>query len=238
MGAAALSSWLVGGLVGGLAKLGCTVAEAGTSVPAIVVLHSPACERNQEPILELLSQWLPPNAQVLEIGSGSGQHAIFFARTLAGLQWQPSDRRETLQDLAERIALEGRDGLAPGARIADPLELDVDQADHWPERPFDAVFSANSCHIMALASVANLMAGAARRLVPGGLLVLYGPFQDGGIHTAASNAAFDAHLRSLNPAMGLRDAKEITGWAQAHGLSAKVDQPMPAQNRTLVFQRD
>lgn len=225
-------------LVGGLAKLGCTVAEAGANVPAIVVLHSPACERNQAPILELLSQWLPPNAQVLEIGSGSGQHAIFFARNLAGLQWQPSDRRETLQDLAERIALEGRDGLAQGARIANPLELDVDQADHWPERPFDAVFSANSCHIMALASVANLMAGAARRLVPGGLLVLYGPFQDGGIHTAASNAAFDAHLRSLNPAMGLRDAKEITGWAQAHGLSAKVDQPMPAQNRTLVFQRD
>ena len=230
--------WLGAWLVGGLAKLGCTVAEAGASVPAIVVLHSPACERNQAPILELLSQWLPPNAQVLEIGSGSGQHAIFFARTLAGLQWQPSDRRETLQDLAERIALEGRDGLAPRARIGDPLELDVDQADHWPERPFDAVFSANSCHIMALASVANLMAGAARRLVPGGLLVLYGPFQDGGIHTAASNAAFDAHLRSLNPAMGLRDAKEITGWAQAHGLSAKVDQPMPAQNRTLVFQRD
>ena len=230
--------WLGVWLVGGLAKLGCTVAEAGASVPAIVVLHSPACERNQAPILELLSQWLPPNAQVLEIGSGSGQHAIFFARTLAGLQWQPSDRRETLQDLAERMALEGRDGLAPGARIADPLELDVDQADHWPERPFDAVFSANSCHIMALASVAHLMAGAARRLVPGGLLVLYGPFQDGGIHTAASNAAFDAHLRSLNPAMGLRDAKEITGWAQAHGLSAKVDQPMPAQNRTLVFQRD
>ena len=230
--------WLGVWLVGGLAKLGCTVAQAGASVPAIVVLHSPACERNQAPILELLSQWLPPNAQVLEIGSGSGQHAIFFARNLAGLQWQPSDRRETLQDLAERIALEGRDGLAPGARIADPLELDVNQADHWPERPFDAVFSANSCHIMALASVANLMAGAARRLVPGGLLVLYGPFQDGGIHTAASNAAFDAHLRSLNPAMGLRDAKEITGWAQAHGLSAKVDQPMPAQNRTLVFQRD
>ena len=204
----------------------------------IVLLHSPACERNQEAILELLSQWLPPGARVLEIGSGSGQHAIFFARTLAGLQWQPSDRRETLQDLAERVALEGRDGLAPGARVADPLELDVDQADHWPERPFDAVFSANSCHIMALASVANLMAGAARRLVPGGLLVLYGPFQDGGIHTAASNAAFDAHLRSLNPAMGLRDAEQIKRWAREQGLSARADQPMPAQNRTLVFQRD
>ena len=202
------------------------------------MLHSPACERNQGPILGLLSQWLPPGARVLEIGSGSGQHAIFFARTLVGLQWQPSDRRENLLDLAERIGLEGRDGLAPGARVADPIELDVDQADHWPERHFDAVFSANSCHIMAQASVANLIAGAAKRLAPGGLLVLYGPFQDGGIHTAASNAAFDAHLRSLNPAMGLRDAMEIKGWAQAHGLSAKADLPMPAQNRTLVFQRD
>ncbi len=204
----------------------------------IVLLHSPACERNQEAILELLSQWLPPGARVLEIGSGSGQHAIFFARTLAGLQWQPSDRRETLQDLAERVALEGRDGLAPGARVADPLELDVDQADHWPQRHFDAVFSANSCHIMALASVANLIAGASRGLAPGGLLVLYGPFQDGGIHTAASNAAFDAHLRSLNPAMGLRDAEQIKRWAREQGLSARADQPMPAQNRTLVFQRD
>ena len=202
------------------------------------MLHSPACERNQQPILELLNQWLPPNARVLEIGSGSGQHAIFFARALAGLQWQPSDRRETLQDLAERICLEGRTGLAPGARVADPQELDVDQADHWPEQRFDAVFSANSCHIMAASSVAKLIAGAARRLDPGGLLLLYGPFQDGGIHTAASNAAFDAQLRSINPAMGLRDAQEIRRWAQAQGLRVKADEPMPAQNRTLIFQRD
>jgi len=208
------------------------------SGPAIDLLHSPACERNQGPILAMLRQWLPPSARVLEIGSGSGQHAIFFARALVGLQWQPSDRRETLADLAERVAIEGRQGLAPGARVADPQELDVDQADHWPDRPFDAVFSANSCHIMAAGSVAILVAGAARRLGPGGLLLLYGPFQDGGIHTAASNAAFDAHLRSLDPAMGLRDAQEIKRWAQNHGLRAKADQPMPAQNRTLVFQRD
>jgi len=186
----------------------------------------------------MLRQWLPPAARVLEIGSGSGQHAIFFARALVGLQWQPSDRRETLQDLAERVDLEGRQGLAPGARVADPQELDVDQANHWPDHRFDAVFSANSCHIMAAGSVANLVAGAAKRLGPGGLLLLYGPFQDSGIHTAASNAAFDAHLRSLDPAMGLRDAQEIKRWAQSHGLRAKADQAMPAQNRTLVFERE
>ena len=214
------------------------ITQAECSISAIHLLHSPACERNQGPILEVLRQWLPANAKVLEIGSGSGQHAIFFARALAGLQWHPSDRKETLEDLAERVALEGRSGLAKGARVADPQELDVDRADHWPHQRFDAVYSANSCHIMAASSVPQLVAGAARRLGPGGLLLLYGPFQDGGVHTAASNAAFDAHLRSLNPAMGVRDAQEIGRWAQDHGLRARGDQPMPADNRTLIFQRD
>jgi SAM-dependent methyltransferase len=201
------------------------------------LLYSPACERNQQPILALLRQWLPPRASVLEIGSGSGQHAIGFTRALAGLQWQPSDRRDSLQDLAERIDLEGTTGLAPGARVADPLELDVDQADHWPKQHYDAVFSANTCHIMAAQSVPNLIKGAARLLAPGGLLLLYGPFQDGGVHTAASNAAFDAHLRSLDPAMGVRDAQDIRRWSEEQGLVLKTDQPMPAQNRTLILQR-
>ena len=217
---------------------GALITQAECRISPVPLLHSPACERNQGPILEVLRQWLPANAKVLEIGSGSGQHAIFFARALAGLQWQPSDRRETLQDLAERVALEGRAGLAKGARVADPQELDVDRDDHWPQQRFDAVFSANSCHIMAASSVPHLVAGAARRLGPGGLLLLYGPFQDGGVHTAASNAAFDAHLRSLNAAMGVRDAQEIGRWAQTHGLRARADQPMPAGNRTLIFQRD
>jgi len=222
-----------------LVGLGPLITQAECRISAIHLLHSPACERNQGPILEVLRQWLPANAKVLEIGSGSGQHAIFFARALAGLQWHPSDRKETLEDLAERVSLEGRSGLAKGARVADPQELDVDRADHWPHQRFDAVFSANSCHIMAASSVPQLVAGAARRLGPGGLLLLYGPFQDGGVHTAASNAAFDAHLRSLNPAMGVRDAQEIGRWAQDHGLRARGDQPpMPADNRTLIFQRD
>ena len=199
------------------------------------MLFSPACERNQQPIRELLRQWLPPGARVLEIGSGSGQHAIFFAKALAGLDWQPSERREALNDLAERIALEGRSGLAVAARVADPFELDVDQAEHWPSNVFDALFSANTCHIMAAGSVANLIAGAAKGLKPGGLLLLYGPFRDEGIPMAASNAAFDAHLRSLDPGMGLRDAQEIGRWAQEQGFTAMADQPMPAQNRCLIF---
>jgi hypothetical protein len=165
-------------------------------------------------------------------------HAIGFARALAGLQWQPSDRSDDLQDLAERVDLQGHMGLAPGARVADPLELDVDQADHWPTLHYDAVFSANTCHIMAARSVPNLIKGAASCLSPGGLLLLYGPFQNGGVHTAASNAAFDTHLRSLDPAMGVRDAQEIREWSQGQGLELIADQPMPAQNRTLIFSKE
>ncbi len=201
------------------------------------MLHSPACERNQQPILNLLQQWLPSGARVLEIGSGSGQHGIFFARALAGLHWQPTERHEIMPDLAERISLEGRSQLAQGAVVTTPIELDVDRLEHWPQPSFDAVFSANTCHIMAAPSVANLIAGAARLLGPGGLMLLYGPFQDNGIHTAASNAAFDAHLRSLDPAMGVRDAQEIGRWALAQGLRLMADQAMPADNRTLIFQR-
>jgi SAM-dependent methyltransferase len=139
------------------------------------LLYSPACERNRQPLLEVLRRWLPARASVLEIGSGSGQHAIGFARALAGLQWQPSDRSDYLADLAERVELEGHTGLAPGAKIADPLELDVDQADHWPQQHYDAVFSANTCHIMAAPSLPNLIGGAASRLLPGACCCFTGP---------------------------------------------------------------
>lgn len=205
------------------------------SVPA--VRYSEACERNKEPILQMLRDWLPMGARVLEVGSGSGQHAVHVAHELAGLQWQPSDRAEHLADLRERIALEGREGLAPGARLAEPLELDVDRSDQWPRGPYEAVFSANTTHIMAAASVPRLLAGAARLLAPGGLLLLYGPFLGGGVPTAPSNAAFDAHLRSLDPAMGLRDAREVCEQALSLGLEALADVPMPANNRTLIFRK-
>lgn len=195
---------------------------------------SAACERNQQPILDVLRAWLPAAARVLEVGSGSGQHAVHMARHLAGLHWQPSDL-PPLADLEERLRLEGCSGLAQGAVIAQALELDVTRPEQWPSGPFDAVFTANTCHIMPAAAVPQLLAGAARVLRAGGLLLLYGPFRNGDQHTAPSNAAFDAHLRSLDPAMGVRDARELSAQAEELGLKLQADTAMPANNRLLVF---
>jgi SAM-dependent methyltransferase len=195
---------------------------------------SAACERNQQPILDVLRAWLPAAARVLEVGSGSGQHAVHMARHLAGLNWQPSDL-PPLADLEERLRLEGRTGLAAGATIAQALELDVTRPEQWPSGPFDAVFTANTCHIMPAAAVPQLLAGAARVLASGGLLLLYGPFRDGDVHTAPSNAAFDAHLRTIDPAMGVRDARELSAQAEELGLELQADTAMPANNRLLVF---
>ena len=199
--------------------------------------YSAACERNREPILQMLQGWLPQGARVLEVGSGSGQHAVFFCQQLAGLQWQPSERPGQLSGLAARIALEGEQGLAAGTALAQPLSLDVDLAEEWPQSRFDAVFSANTAHIMAAASVPRLLAGAAGVLEPGGLLLLYGPFAEAGTPLEPSNAAFDEHLRCLDPTMGLRDAAEIREQASGLGLEAIADVAMPAQNRTLIFRR-
>lgn len=199
---------------------------------------SPACLRNQEPILTQLRRWLPAGARVLEVGSGSGQHAIHMARHLPGVRWQPSERQEALAGLAARIRLEGGEGLAPGARVAPPLVLDVTTGPHWPAGPFEAVFTANTLHIMPAAAVPHLLAGAARVLAPDGLLVIYGPFRYGERHTAASNEAFDAHLRQLDPAMGVRDAEAIEREAGGLGLSLQDDEPMPANNRLLVFRKN
>lgn len=198
---------------------------------------SPACLRNQEPILTLLRRWLAPGARVLEVGSGSGQHAVHMARHLPGVRWQPSERQEALAGLAARIALEGGDGLAPGAQMAAPLLLDVTQP-HWPAGPFEAVFTANTLHIMPAAAVPHLLAGDARVLAADGLLLVYGPFRYGERHTAASNEAFDAHLRHLDPAMGVRDAEAIAHEAAGLGLHLQTDAAMPANNRLLVFQKN
>jgi hypothetical protein len=142
-----------------------------------------------------------------------------------------------LGDLRKLISLEGRKGLAPGVRLADPLKLDVERAEQWPRGPYEAVFSANTTHIMAAASVPLLLAGAAQVLAPGGLLLLYGPFQGVGVPMAPSNAAFDAHLRSINPVMGLRDAGEVTEQARRLDLEPLADESMPANNRILVFRK-
>ena len=202
------------------------------------MLFSAACERNKEAILAVLQEWLPPAAQVLEVGSGSGQHAVFFAQSMAGLVWQTSELNANLAGLGERIALEGGSGLAPGSQILMPIALDVSAPGDWPDQRFDAVFTANTTHIMPGSSVPDLLAGAAGVLVPGGLLLLYGPFCDHGIPSAASNINFDLHLRSLDPAMGVRDAVTISEQAQGLGLSPVADVGMPANNRTLVFRRN
>ena len=202
------------------------------------MLFSAACERNKEAILAVLQDWLPPAAQVLEVGSGSGQHAVFFAQSMAGLVWQTSELNANLAGLGERIALEGGSGLAPGSQILMPIALDVSAPGDWPDQRFDAVFTANTTHIMPGSSVPDLLAGAAGVLVPGGLLLLYGPFCDHGIPSAASNVDFDLHLRSLDPAMGVRDAVTISEQAQGLGLSPVADVGMPANNRTLVFRRN
>ena len=202
------------------------------------MLFSAACERNKEAILAVLQDWLPPAAQVLEVGSGSGQHAVFFAQSMAGLAWQTSELNANLAGLRERIALEGGSGLAPGSQILMPIALDVSAPVDWPDQRFDAVFTANTAHIMPASSVPDLLAGAAGVLVPGGLLLLYGPFCDHGIPTAASNVDFDLHLRSLDPAMGVRDAVTISEQAQDLGLNPVADVVMPANNRTLVFRRN
>jgi SAM-dependent methyltransferase len=202
-------------------------------------LFSPACERNKGPILAVLRQWLPARARVLEIGSGSGQHATFFCQQITGLTWQASERQESLMDLRaqlEALSPSGS-GLAAGSRLPPAIALDVTNAGQWPRQSFDAVFSANTCHIMPAAAVPQLLAGAAGLLRQGGLLLLYGPFHDGGVHTAASNAAFDQHLRSLDPAMGVRDALALVEQAQGLGLAPLADVTMPANNRILVLQR-
>lgn len=210
---------------------------------------SPACERNKEAILQVLARFLPlaaagpagmvdPGcARVLEVGAGSGQHAVHMARHLAHVSWQPTDQASYLEGLERRIEREGRNGLAPGTRIEAPLRLEVREGP-WPAGRFDLVFTANTAHIMPAAAVPHLLAGSAGVLRDGGLLLLYGPFRYGDAHTADSNAAFDAHLRQLDPAMGVRDAVALTAQARTVGLEPVDDVPMPANNRMLIFRRD
>lgn len=194
------------------------------------MLFSTACERNQVPILAVLKEWLPVHAQVIEIGSGSGQHAAFFCQQIAGLTWQTSERQECLLDLQAQL-----EALSP--TLPPAIALDVTNAGQWPSQSFDAVFSANTCHIMPAAAITHLLAGASRVLRPSGLLLLYGPFNYGGVHTAASNASFDQHLRSLDPAMGVRDASELVQQAQNLDLERVADLPLPANNQMLVLKR-
>jgi SAM-dependent methyltransferase len=196
-----------------------------------VLPFSEACERNKNPILEVLREAFALAGEVLEIGSGTGQHAVHFSRHLPHLAWQPTDCVENLPGLAARIALEGGDNLRS------PVELEVTQA-CWPVDRADAVFSANTLHIMSWPEVECLFAGVGRVLASGGTLAVYGPFRYGGRYTAASNEQFDHGLRSRDPASGIRDFEAVDELARAQGLTLLDDRPMPANNQLITWRRD
>jgi SAM-dependent methyltransferase len=190
---------------------------------------SEACERNREPILAILKRAFADRRKVLEIGSGTGQHAAYFARSLEHLVWQPSDVADSLPSIAAWAAEAG------AANLAAALELDVDQP--FPGVEADAVFSANTCHIMSWRQVERMFAAVGSLLPEGGVFALYGPFNYGGQATSASNAAFDASLRRRDAASGLRDAEAIVALAARHQIKLEEDCSMPANNRLLLFRR-
>jgi hypothetical protein len=193
--------------------------------------HAPATARNREPILEVCRRVLPPAGTVLEIASGTGEHAVWLAEQLPGLVWQPSDLDDgALESIAAWIAHTGLGNVRP------PLRLDVCQ-ERWPVAEVDAVFNANMIHIAPAEACQGLMRGAGRVIVPRGVLVLYGPFRIGGAHTAPSNAAFDADLRQRDPRWGVRDLETVVALAEENGLAFEERVAMPANNQTLVFRR-
>jgi cyclopropane fatty-acyl-phospholipid synthase-like methyltransferase len=191
---------------------------------------SPACERNREPILAVLRDFFADRRHVLEVGSGTGQHAVHFAAALPHLVWQTSDRVEHLGGI--RAWLD--DAALPNTRA--PLTLDV-AAGPWPNDLFDAVFSANTLHIMGWSEVEAFFAALPRTTTPDAKLAIYGPFNVEGRYTSDSNAAFDASLRSRAPHMGIRDAAAVDALAHAAGFVLVDDAAMPANNRLRTWQR-
>ena len=186
-----------------------------------------ACERNKVPIYEVLKEALPGKGTVLEVGSGTGQHIVFFAAQQPALYWQPSDRKEYLPGLSRRLAAEGCSNILP------LIELDVMQS--WPEQNFAAVYSANTAHIMDWQAVCAMFEGVSQRLMPGGPFCLYGPFNEGGTFTAPSNAAFDAQLKRDNPVMGIRDIEALETLASSQQMMLERRFLLPANNQLLLF---
>ncbi|HEX3378669.1 MAG TPA: DUF938 domain-containing protein [Paraburkholderia sp.] len=191
--------------------------------------HSPSTERNREPILTVLRDALPASGRVLEIASGTGEHAICFAGALPGLDWQPSDA-----DGEARASIAAWSAHAGLANVRAPLALDVHQPD-WGIDAFDALVCINMIHIAPWSAAQALFDGAGRRLVDGGVLFLYGPYRRGGAHTAPSNEAFDQWLKTRDPEWGVRDMEAVVALGDAAGLTCERVVEMPANNFSLVF---
>jgi SAM-dependent methyltransferase len=194
-------------------------------------LHHAHVPRNREPILALLRRVLPPAGLVLEVASGSGEHAVFFAQGLPALSWQPTD-----PDAAALASIAAHRAAAPAPNLLEPLRLDA-TAERWPVARADAVVCNNMIHIAPWAVSEGLMAGASRILPAGGALYLYGPYRINGRHTAPSNQDFDTWLQAQNPAWGIRDLAEVTDLAARHGFALAETVPMPANNLSVIFRR-
>ena len=200
--------------------------------------HSPAADRNKQPILDALTRILGERGTVLEIASGTGQHAAWFAAAMTQWVWQPTDAdARMLPAIASRVAEAALPNLLP------PLLLDV-MAPQWAlqgsasteeEKKFDAIYCANMLHIAPWTTCAALMQGAARHLLPGGVLITYGPYLEDEVPTAPGNLAFDEDLRARNPAWGIRRVEDVTAEAHRAGLVLRERHVMPANNLLLVF---
>ena len=191
---------------------------------------SDASERNKGPILAILENLLAAPGLVLEIGAGTGQHAVHFARHLPHLEWLPTDRSEWLDALRERVRREGPSNLRA------PIELDVNSSG-WPIESADTVYCANTLHIMSWPEVEAFFRGVGRTLAPRGRLAIYGPFRFEGNYTSASNAQFDAYLRRHDSASGLRDFEAVDALAAAVDLQLAANYAMPANNQLLAWRK-
>lgn len=205
---------------------------------------APATQRNREPILKVLSEVLPPEGTVLEISSGTGEHAVYFAPRLQPRKWIPSDPNPIA--LASITAWQEH---SPSDNLFPPIALDVHDT-VWAveqnkllngldlqQEPIVAIVNINMIHIAPWTACLALLAGAERILSPGGILYLYGPFKQNGMHTAPSNEAFDASLQMQNPEWGVRNLDEVIAVAKAHNFELLKTVAMPANNLSVVFQR-
>jgi SAM-dependent methyltransferase len=192
---------------------------------------SPAADRNKQPILELLRQLLPTQGSALEIASGTGQHVAWFAASLPHWTWQPSDAQPGgLDSIAAHVAQLGLNNVRA------PLRLDVMDAQWLPDDArFNAIYCANMLHISPWATCAALMRGSARHLAPGGVLITYGPYLEGGVPPSAGNVAFDQSLRAQDPAWGIRRLEDVEQEAAGAGLHLSARYAMPANNLLLVW---
>lgn len=193
---------------------------------------SPSVARNREPILAVLKSRLPKSGVVLEIAAGGGEHAVYLAAALPGLLWRPTD-----PDPQALTSIAAWRDQAASPNLLSPLRLDASDPDAWPVERIDAAVNINMIHISPWAATMGLMTGVGRRLPPGGVLFLYGPFVEAGVETAPSNLAFDLDLKRRNPAWGVRRLDDVAAVAARHGLGLSERIAMPANNLAVFFRK-